>query len=513
MAANNKRTLEDFFSLYKKPVEREEYVTDPAKDAEVMKKIHAEDIQASMENAKDTKVSKDSKGNIQVDSGSIVVSAPAPVKKEEAPAPAPVEAPKVVEAPAPAPVEEAPAKPSVREVVERAPEERKPAGFSGWERALIGATPLLVGFLTGNKLEGVQTASKYLVDSEMDLNKRALDLEGKLAEMKAKSEKGVGGTRRFSSQNIVVDEGTGPQNVKASFDTHTGKYFMPDGSEIPSKFIRAAYAVNPEEFDRRTFLKDTVNRDYANYVGTGSYISPTTGLRVMNRNGVEIPVQGQEVGALNPRQEEHRNKLANEFRQNPVVKSVLPVARTAQSIQNLLRSGMPVSQTAAKTLLARMSGEVGNLSEMEQRIYEGSPSIVAKVQRWMSLQATDQPLQPHEVEDLIQIANHYATASRQILNKAANETIRTGLLDFNLPVDTVERAISPIYAPMEEQFEKGAQKAKKPMVNYKGKSYSTPDPSKTIPFRVEGVEGVFWASEKEWERIQKEDPQAKRLKQ
>lgn len=76
-----------------------------------------------------------------------------------------------------------------------------------WDRALIGATPLLVGLMTGNELEGAQTSGKYLVDSETDLYKRERDFDGKLAEMKAKRDlAGSDGKSHYNKTEVLNPE-------------------------------------------------------------------------------------------------------------------------------------------------------------------------------------------------------------------------------------------------------------------------------------------------------------------
>lgn len=403
--------------------------------------------------------------------------------------------------------------PSVKESVSmKMPIVPQVEGPSVWERAMVGATPLLVGLLTGNKMEGAQVAANHLVKDEGDLVKRGRDLNSKLAELAMKRElAGEGGKRRYTSQTIAVEDNASPggvANIKATFDTFTGKYFTPDGAEIPSNFIRSGYSVNPEEYDRRKMVASKVKRSDADYLGTGTRIDPTTGQLGIVRNGVISPVEGQETGKLNVRQQEERNKLAGEFRQNPIVKRVMPVLSTSQSLQSLLTSGKPVSQKAAQTLLARMSGEVGNLNMMEQQLYMGSPSLNESAKRWLNLQATDKPLQPHEVEELIAIATHYTASSKQMLDSAVQETRRVGIEDLNLPEDTVNRVTSPIAAPLNEQVKKAEEKSKVTHVNWKGKTYESENPEEKLAVEINGK--FFWTSA-DWEDVKKEHPKAKRL--
>lgn len=172
-----KRSLEEY--LFQQQPSREEYVTAGTEDGKVQSK------------SKTSKMTYDPKTRkSEVESGAINVDAE---PREEA------QAPRLKDKILP-PLEEAPAeapdmlpKYAPREVASVAPrKEIEPTGPSGWERFLVGATPALVGLLSGNQLEGFQISGKHLVDTEADLYKRERDFNGKIAEMKAKRDMGIG---------------------------------------------------------------------------------------------------------------------------------------------------------------------------------------------------------------------------------------------------------------------------------------------------------------------------------
>lgn len=168
-----KRSLEEFFSDSFSPgAERKEYVTTETPEGKVVTK-----------SATSTAVVDPKTNNAKVDSGAINVDG---VLEEKAPEPAPVvEAPKPqgpykpLDAQDPSHIQ-----PTLKQTIFGQPQEDS----SAWERAMIGATPLLVGLLSGNQLEGAQTSSKYFVGEESDRYKRTKDLNQKLAELKLKRE-------------------------------------------------------------------------------------------------------------------------------------------------------------------------------------------------------------------------------------------------------------------------------------------------------------------------------------
>ena len=496
-----KRTLDELFAKapdFMKQGPRDNYVEANSEE----QKLRAEANKAALEESYAR--TDDSK------SGAIEIVGAVP-PKEEPPAPeiAPKRIPKNIIPPEKEIAQAAPVKEEApKEGVTRAPA-KKESSFP-WDRLLIGATPLLTGLLTGNQLEGVQTSSDYFVEGESDLNKRKLDLDQKLAEMQANP--GRGGKRRYQRDNIEIEDPTAPsgtRTVKAIFDSFEGGWTYPDKTPITAKIIKSGYSQGPDEARSRIDYRTQRAMDKADYTGQGARVNQVTGETEIVRNGRWVPIEGgAPSGKLNVRQEDQAKELRTEFRQNPVVKRVLPVAAVSQQLQDLLNSGKPVSQRAAATSLARMSGEVGNLSEMEQEIYTGSPSINARIKRWTNLQATDAVLQPHEVEDLRSIAIHYGNASRELLDSAVRETKAIGSQDYGLPQDTVDRLTSPIAKPLMEQMDKGAEKARPVSVEWRGQTVTPEDRSESLAVEINGE--LFWTADK-WEDVKKEHPSAKRL--
>jgi hypothetical protein len=297
------RSLEDFFSGKK---ERPEYVTDPDKIEDESKRavvktaaksFYSDIDKKNIEKAKDTKVKVEG-GKTVMDSGMIDASTIlAENKGEDAPGGRKLDRAKLFP-----PDQIGQGQAPQNEIPGAQPQQQVPAKQDSsfpWDRALIGATPLLVGLLTGNQLEGTQTSADYFVQGEGDLYKRERDLSAKLAQMKVKRETAAaeGGKKRFVAQTIALKDGT---NVKAAFDSFTGKYILPDGSSLDSDLIRAGYALNPEEDDRRKNNSSYYKRSDADYLGTNTKIDPNTKQLGIIREGGITPVKGQVTGEFNP---------------------------------------------------------------------------------------------------------------------------------------------------------------------------------------------------------------------
>ncbi len=201
-----------------------------------------------------------------------------------------VEAPKT-EAP---PVAEAPKPMSNRVYASDAPSQQTVSsettshaspsqGPSSWERALIGATPLLVGLLTGNKLEGTQTSSKYFVGEESDRYKREKDLNDKLsaAQLKRKESSGklqaktfeyqggdgVNRIGRFINGQQLIDEGNDPLSPSDATKDKFGQTVV-ESEKFPGRFEQWStkngkkYEYLGKDFKKEdVFLKDAFNPD------------------------------------------------------------------------------------------------------------------------------------------------------------------------------------------------------------------------------------------------------------
>lgn len=238
-----KRSLEEFFKDSFSPgADRKEYVTNVADDGKVVNK-----------SATSTAVVDPKTNTAKVDSGVINVDA---VKSQEEVAPAPV-----IEAPKP----EGPYKPLDAQDAQRVQPSLKQTLFgqpaedsSVMERALIGATPLLVGLLTGNTLEGAQTSSKYFVNEESDRYKRTKDINQKLAELKLKREvAGSNGKDKFDKTTVLNPE-TGKKEIWSMLNGRRYEFLGQDAPDA-AKDKFGQVVVESEKFPGRYETWSTLN--------------------------------------------------------------------------------------------------------------------------------------------------------------------------------------------------------------------------------------------------------------
>jgi hypothetical protein len=244
MVAPKKRSLEEFFSQgMANGAERKDYVTVDSPEVTVDKSPTATRVF-------DKKSNKALVDNSVIDVDAVPVSAPAP---------APIAAP-VVEAPKP----EGPYTPlqpqTQAELPKAAPVANVPMADTGsdWERAMIGATPLLVGLLTGNTLEGTKTSANYFVGEEGDRYKRAKDFNGKIAEMQAKrSMAGTDAKTKFDKTEVFNPE-TGKKEIWSMANGRRYEYLgqaAPDAGK--DKFGQVV--VESEKFPGRYETWSTLN--------------------------------------------------------------------------------------------------------------------------------------------------------------------------------------------------------------------------------------------------------------
>lgn len=101
---------------------------------------------------------------------------------------------------------------------------------------------------------------------------------------------------------------------------------------------------------------------------------------------------------------------------------------TAKNMQSLdqanaavsaLKLKNPVADSAIKTMLAKASGEVGNLTEAEREMFAGSPALQARAARLLKLQAVG-TLPEADRRDLQELLTLYQTNAKNAIQSRAN---------------------------------------------------------------------------------------------
>jgi hypothetical protein len=522
-----KRTIEDLWST---PPERENYVIDPESFKDEKKKVEAKafrrsEMQANIDRGNETVVSKKADGTPVVDSGVIDVSALAEVSPKDPEQtlpeiPAPPKAPSVRESIRGAMGEEAPA--PQREVASQAPAGIQKDSSFPWDRALIGATPLLVGLLTGNKLEGTQVAGNHLVKDEGDLYKRERDLNAKLAEMQAKQQGGDGGKRRFTAQTIAVDvgDGQGVMNVKATFDTFSGRYLDPSGKEIPSNFIRAGFAVNPEEDDRRLLNRHSVKKGYADYVGTNTRVDPTTGELGIVRDGRVSRIDGQHSGEYNKKQEGDVETMVGEFTKSPAYQNSVSSLELAPVVDSLLntaqRTNNPNAIAGKSVILTmiRQAQRVGVASDRDAAAMGGTDQWAESLERIRNaVTGTGENLTIRDIQELREISEIYKKRSQDLLTDYYGQNKQAFSRRYGLTPEQIDSQLGPKVNPYIKMSSKTIKGDSLPEgIEFKGQTFYPPKKQErsTVPFEMGGK--LYWTEPNLWEEVKKENPNAKRLK-
>ena len=526
MAQKKKReTLDEFLaraSDFSQPP-RENYVEDPEK-AKAFEALKAKENAINEIKAAETKVSKKEDGTPQYEGGALTVFGVAPEAPEPPAPPAPPEAPAQIDnserAPKVIPENLIP-KDEPPVAAEEARTETKEKGSSfPWDRALVGATPLLVGLLTGNQLEGIQVAGDHLVRDEGDLTKRGRDLEQRLAELQAKRDVAASdttGTRRYRPDTIKIQDPTAPggvRNVIVRFDTFTGKHQWPNGEAIDDKIIEAGYSNNPEEWRERRAITDSYRRGFKETYDQG-FIDPVTGERARARDGRVIPMEGQGSGTFTVKQEKDVEASLKEFRGSPVYKQSVPVLQLAPSVNAQLDAAIrdndpnSIAGSGAVLRVARLLQGSGVITDQDAARLGGAQAVDETLKRIMDKFTMGRPVTHRDVADLREIVDLADKGARRKLEGYLNDKVPTLSKRYGIPQEAMrEQLASDINVLTREREPLRADNAPT-AITYKGVEYQAPNRTQSVPVELNGE--LLFIEPKHWPIAEKDG--AKRLDQ
>lgn len=424
-----KRSLEDY--LFSTPPAREDYVTAPEYTSEVTPegKTVTKSKTAKMEYDPATKSAVVEGAPIEV-GGDLreEAQAPRPLKQrilppEEPMGPPPAMAPEYV---APAP---------------KAPEAKKEVepskGMSGWERFLVGATPALVGLLTGNELEGMQLSGDTLVNNEMDLYKREKDFNQKIAEMKAKrdlasySGKGTNyarqelydpSTKKTYVHSIVNGQRAGVLGEAAPKGAGKENWVRTELYNPETRRVEVAM-INPQNKDVEFYGpgKETSKKVLTELDFNGE---PTRAIVDLDADKVtsylgKIPEKKSPYSNM----EEGRNKRFADQKLLDLTKEFTkPTSNFNKMKENLdgivmaakqLNLGNPRANAGLQNYLARnIYGEKGPLSDQDLARLAGDPSYGAIIERFLDARLNGQlgALDRQDIRQILDLAYKVQTA-------------------------------------------------------------------------------------------------------
>lgn len=300
--------------------------------------------------------------------------------------------------------------------------QRTPASSGSISEILPYLAPLAVEALFGGKGrsqgESFGVSGKAMVKEAANQDAKRQKLEEKLLDLEKSKLKNAQSGKRYQSINIV-DPNT-KQVMKAVFDQVTGQHLDTQGNPLNSDMIRAGYAVIPEEFNRRTDVRTEAAKETGDYFGRGIIKDPETGLLVKKQDSKLLPIQ-ESTMSLNPKQQKDAESLAGKFLTTDVYKKSNAALAASKNISGLLEqasSGNAPAAESAKVQLARMSGDVGALSDTDISRYGGSPALKMVAKRYANLQKTGGTLLPRDIENLKEIASIYERANKDRLSKS-----------------------------------------------------------------------------------------------
>lgn len=251
-------------------------------------------------------------------------------------------------------------------------------------RALIaGATPLLVGVLSGYTGDATEIASKALLSEDQ----RALDEDKSLMSyLNKKALKGSDGGSDQKPQQVRLDDGS-----LGYFKG--GKYYKPSGEEIPApKF----YTETPEIVAKKTGAREEVLKKYGK--GTSLTKHPYTGevMAVDKSNLSSKPVfqAPESARGANPEQMKLVDKSVEKF--NTDMKKNDEAIRDLESASHNLGTG----QLGDKIALMKIVKQVEQrLSDQDRKFYLGNISTFRSLRERLQSEK-DGKLPPRVIEDV-----------------------------------------------------------------------------------------------------------------
>jgi hypothetical protein len=302
---------------------------------------------------------------------------------------------------------------------------------------MLGLIPLATSALAGGQLgEGVDVAGSYYGDLAKNNTKRQESLEDKLLALElARSKKNADnskGSKRYQSISSVDPETK--QALLGSYDTFTGNYLDNKGQPLSADKVRRAFAVLPEESDRRLGVKTDVKKSLDEYFVKGARISPETGLVMAPKAGKFEPVQ-EATGILNPKQEKDLTSLTSKFITTDLYKKTAQTLASAGNVKKLIAEANnddnAAAANSARVQIARMAGEVGALSDSDIERAGGSSSIKERAKRFAKLQKTGVPISDRDIYELQNIALVYEKAARMKLQSAVGSLEEDFVKNYN----------------------------------------------------------------------------------
>lgn len=366
-------------------------------------------------------------------------------------------------------------------------------GQSAWTRALVGATPLLVGLMTGNPLEGVQVAAGHINKTEADIDTRHNKFIDKINELKWKRQLAStkDGTKNPNVKTVTIQE-KGKNNIYSVLNGQKGEYLGEAPADKTKDSVNYKVMINPAtaqpEIAELIPNKDPRFLGKAEAKGSFDFIPvvrPETGkteYKIVNKQTGdsfgymgEVPEKADRFSGLEKGRDARFNQqkkleLTKEFsKPNSIFNKKRENVDGIVKASEMLNSGSPLGATGLRNYIARnVFGEKGPLSDGDITRLSGDPSAQALVKRtydkWVNGKL-DEPDRT-DVYKVLQIAHALE------MRDANSEAERYGRLSQSAGFDIT---------PTIKEYTKGALKPLPSYRSLKGKGSA----QKTAPLSFE----------------------------
>lgn len=167
--------------------------------------------------------------------------------------------------------------------------------------------------------------------------------------------------------------------------------------------------------------------------------------------------QGKETTRDAYKEDAVLTRIVNAFNADPSVRKVEQMDEFSQLIVNVAASDNPIGHASLETLMARASGEVGNLSEADKRPFGGSRGLTAKMKQYFS-ELYNGKKTPENLDFISQLAKTFQETGKKkkasLARERANQYSRA-----NKGMSWTPEEIFKTLVPFDEYVEKAPQKA------------------------------------------------------
>lgn len=288
---------------------------------------------------------------------------------------------------------------------------------------LVGATPLLAGFLGGNMGDAYDIAGKGLIQEDLRRQKQDASL---LALLKKKS-----------------GNGTGSEVTTTVFDPKTGKWHV-----IP-RSLAVRGNVTSEEMAR---YPEAPKWESASSVGEKAAARAKGTIGVRKAEGLEdFTVQGAEgqpmrvtkgtleakpidTGAGAIKSQSHMGKVESSVKQfQSDTKAIRDAIDAGSKIKDIAQMKLPEADAYLTFLLPKMAGS-GQLSDEERKAFTGGGSISDWVKMWSSRKSKG--VFPEHIRNrMIELASLLNKRALDRYSRLRNQHINTQSKILNIPRD------------------------------------------------------------------------------